>query len=409
MADTGASCVPVGSYRDFEEVPMCDGSAAYSTVVGPWSAMMNLMEVWDRLETPRRFAISRPDPVQFWRISPDSERLFSNPKVPNIAVVHHEERMGIHITAALQAELTAGNPQRDILLPQLMWEPGYLFTTAGSGSQLPGEDTPPPEPHGWRDALDSWRRRVGRRIDVFDPEKLRQLIESIPDIPPERRAKGSRVAVLDTGMLDENAAMVDFLGCDQKDPATTTADDGHGHGTAVAHAIKAVNEGADIHPIRVLNEKCKGHSYEVLAGMIWAVFSGKYDLINASLSSPVSGSCDSALGRSIDYLLAYGRHMWGRVPVLVAAAGNVKNEPSGYPARLHGAVVALALDKNAQQAGYNSTPPPGSFSVTAYGGGASDPLGDLSRLQIKNGPTGADAKIWGTSFAAAAVSGAYLQ
>lgn len=93
---------------------MCDASAEYSTVVGPRSAMWELMEIWERLETPRRFDISRPDPIQFWQISRDAERLFSNPKVPNIAVVHHQQRMGIHITAALQAELTVGNSRRDI-------------------------------------------------------------------------------------------------------------------------------------------------------------------------------------------------------------------------------------------------------------------------------------------------------
>lgn len=202
---------------------------------------------------------------------------------------------------------------------------------------------------------------------MLEPEKLRQLIESVPDIPADSKAAGLRVAVLDTGLLDETASMVDFVGCDKEDPQTTAADDRHGHGTAVAHVIQAVNGNAEIHPLRVLNENCEGHSYEVLAGMIWAVFSGKYDLINGSLSSPVSGACDSAFGRSIDYLLAYGRNMWGRVPVLVAAAGNVEGEPSGYPARLHGAVVALALDKNAQHASYNSTPPPGSLNVAAYG------------------------------------------
>ncbi|MER6162038.1 S8 family serine peptidase [Streptomyces sp. NPDC001868] len=388
---------------------MCDASAAYSTVVGPRRAMWQLMEIWERLETPRRFDLSRPDPVQFWQISRDAERQFDNEKIPNISVVHHQERMGIHITAALQAELTAGNSRQEIpALPQLMWESGYKFTAAAKGSHLPGEDPPPAEPDGYDAVLNTWRSLIGKRRDVFEPGRLRQLVESVPDIPADSKAAGSRVAVLDTGLLHDTATMVDFVGCDKQDPQTTAADDRHGHGTAVAHAIRAVNGNAEIHPIRVLNENCEGHSYEVLAGMIWAIFSGKYDLINGSLSSPISGACDSAFGRSIDYLLAYGRSMWEKVPVLVAAAGNEKGVPSGYPARLHGAVVALALDKNSQHATYNSTPPPNSLTAAAYGGTKSDPLGDYTRLRIKNRRTGSGAKIWGTSFAAAAISGAYL-
>jgi hypothetical protein len=390
---------------------MCDASAAYSTVVGPRWAMMQLMEIWERLEAPRRFDVTRPHPIQFSRISDDADRLFDNPKIPNIAVVYHQERMGIHITAALQAELTAGNTWREVpALPQLMWEPGYLFTTAAKGVHpVPGEDNPRPKRDGWSEVLETWRSRTKKWQSEFEPQKLKQLIESVPDIPVARRVAGSRVAVLDTGLLGGEANMIDFVGCDQRNPLTTASDDGHGHGTAVTHAIQAVNGEADVHPIRVLNEHCKGHSYEVISALIWALFSGKYDLINASLSSPVSGSCDSALGRSIDYLLAYGHNTWGKLPVLVAAAGNYKDEPSGYPARLHGAIVAFALDKNSQHAGYNSTPPPGSNTEAAYGGEESDPLGDLTRLRIKNGATGPNAKIWGTSFAAAAISGAYLQ
>ncbi|MFE5406403.1 S8 family serine peptidase [Streptomyces sp. NPDC056580] len=357
-------------------------------------------------------------------MSEDVDRIFGNPDVPEVAVTFHQQNLGVHITAALQAELTAGNRQQAIpALPQLMWEPGYPFSAAikiKSNHDLPEKRPHRPWIKGLNKRAPEERKPALRWNNVFpptartsnlefEPKKLQWLVRSTSDLPVDGKASGSRVAVLDTGLLDHEADMIDFVGCDRKGPVTAPSDDLHGHGTAVAHAIRAVNSNADIRPIRVLNRRCEGHSYEVISALIWALFSGKYDLINASLSSPVSGSCDSALGRSIDYVLACGRETRGTLPVLVAAAGNNKDKPSGYPARLHGAIVALALDGNSQHAEYNSTPPPGSISAMAYGGEESDPLGDLTHLQIPNGPTGAEAKIWGTSFAAAAVSGAYLQ
>ena len=84
---------------------------------------------------------SRGDRRLLGQISRDAERLFSNPKVPKIAVVHHQQRMGIDITAALQAEMTVGNSRPT--LPQVLWESGYRFTAADRESHLPKEIPPP--------------------------------------------------------------------------------------------------------------------------------------------------------------------------------------------------------------------------------------------------------------------------
>ncbi|UKZ03740.1 S8 family serine peptidase (plasmid) [Streptomyces viridifaciens] len=148
---------------------------------------------------------------------------------------------------------------------------------------------------------------------------------------------------------------------------------------------------------------------ELPAGLMYAMWCGHYDLINASLTTAVSHACDATYGRSIDYLATYCRRNSGvmvpEVPVLVAAAGNGSGNPSGYPARMRGAIVALATDLHSQAQPYNSTPPAQAITQYAYGGSATDPLGNLNPLTRV---TGAGASLWGTSLAAPVVSGAYL-
>ncbi|MBZ9641576.1 S8/S53 family peptidase [Streptomyces sp. PSKA30] len=390
---------------------MCDDRAAYSTVVGPRWAVIELLELWSRLETPRRLEVNRPVLIELTDIGRDTADRFMHRESPAIAVSHHQEGAGIQVTAALQAELMTGHYDRGIgPLPQLMWEPGFLFTGAARGVHpLPGRgDNPRQGDDRWNEALRDFRHSALKRSRGFDPRKLSQLVRSVPIIPADQQATGGRVAVLDTGMLDVNGDMIDFINCHKNRPGSVKSDDWHGHGTAVAHVIKAVRGNATIHPIRVLNDKKVGHSYEVLPALIWALFSGLYDLINASLSSLVSGACDSSMGKSIDYLMEYCRANSKTFPILVAAAGNGAGVKSGYPARLRDVIVALALDHNNQPAAYNSVPPQGSITKWAYGGDESDPLGDLTYLHIPNGPTGPEAKLWGTSFATAAVSGAHL-
>ncbi|WP_267880651.1 MULTISPECIES: S8/S53 family peptidase [unclassified Streptomyces] len=262
-------------------------------------------------------------------------------------------------------------------LTHLLWEPGFQLQATQGGSGIP---------------------------DPFDAGKLSDLVNSKPNIPSTKRAAGHRVAVLDTGVRGVVTDMVDFLDCDQHGVRVAAADDPHGHGTAVAKVIEAVEGSAIIHPLRVLNKDKVGQSYEVLAGLMHALWSGQYDLINASLSTQLSESCDTSMGRSIDYTVRYCTRAVD-TPVLVAAAGNGNGASSGYPARVPESVVALALDTQGALAPYNSTPPQGATTESAYGGSDSDSLGDLNPM---TGLTGPAASLWGTSFAAAVVSGAHL-
>lgn len=355
---------------------MCEGTEDYSTIVGPLHALRTLREFWFLLDYPRRVDLAPPELIRMDELGELAFR-FSRPESPAVAVVRHPRLPGIEVASRLQAEVMVGHGGGRGFppLPELLWEPGFRFQAAGAA---PAAGNP------------------------FHMTELLRLASSAPHLTAQQRASGRDVAVLDSGLLGAGQ-MVDFLDSDQYGVRTTSANDAHGHGTAVAIVIQRVAPNAVIHPLRVLNQNCQGHSYEVFAGLLYALWSGAFQLINASLSSPVSASCDSTLGKSIDYLLSYCRANAGHsMPALIAAAGNGFGAKSGYPARLDGAVVALALDAQGNPAGYNSTPPQGATTMTAYGAGPAQPLGNLGPL------TGNATDLWGTSFAAAAITGAHL-
>ncbi|MFG3381440.1 S8/S53 family peptidase [Streptomyces sp. NPDC047999] len=358
---------------------MCEDTAGYSTVVGPRWQIELLIEGWGELRTPERLHIERPRIVEFREVDRETADRFGG-ESPALAVAHHHSGLGIPGTAQLQAELMLMiDPRGRLRVPydypypgvsQLLWEPGYQFQSTDQG------DASIPD-------------------DPFDATELDELVRSAPTVPTGSRARGHRVAVLDTGVRGAGHDMLDFIGCDNAGIRSTPAADPHGHGTAVATVIEAVQSDADVHPIRVLNEKKKGESYEVLAGLMYALWSGQYDLINASLTTTTSGQrCATSVGRSIDYILRYCSAM-ADLPVLVAAAGNDGSGTlCGYPARLPQAVVALARDHTGARAEYNCTPLEGAVTEEAYGGSQAHTLGHSN--------------LWGTSFAAGAVSGAYL-
>jgi hypothetical protein len=95
------------------------------------------------------------------------------------------------------------------------------------------------------------------------------------------------------------------------------------------------------------------------------------------------------------------------VPVIVAAVGNDSTKRAGYPAIVPGAIVAMSLEEVPAGTGtfvpaqYNSAPPPAAVTRQAFGGSAGDPLGTVMR-------GAASTPLYGSSFAAAAVTAAYL-
>jgi hypothetical protein len=310
------------------------------------------------------------------------EPRFLTPDSPAVAVVEHSVGMGLPLTTQLQVELMVGSHERGMAaMPQVICEPGYQFygAQAGRGGQF-----------------------------QFASGKLTQLTGSVPAIAT--KAAGLRVALLDSGLDPASAPanstgnqMIDFVGSFYNGvggpgPAT----DPHGHGTAMAKIIDAMQPQADIHPIRVLNDQNTAESHEVLAGLQYALFLGQFDCVLASLSSPTATKCATSLGKSVDWMVEYCRNQVKVLPPIIAAAGNETAKASGYPAKVPDAVVALAVDGNGNDANYNSTPPPNATVLKAYGGDNTDFLGNIVHSD------GTTTGFYGTSMAAAAIAGAYL-
>jgi len=107
--------------------------------------------------------------------------------------------------------------------------------------------------------------------------------------------------------------------------------DGNNHGTHVAGIIAAENNGigatgiafnATVMPVQVLSGSGSGSSYDVAAGIRYAVDNGA-DVINLSLGS-------GGVSRSIHSALAYAQQ---QNVFVVAAAGNNGGSSPNYPAR----------------------------------------------------------------------------
>jgi hypothetical protein len=355
---------------------MCTDDQRFTTAVGPRWSIEQFLRVLPDTGLLDRHVIDSAELVDLGGLSPE----FKEDMSPAVAVIEHHEGLSFSIAADLQAYFLVGDPERHIdALPWLLFEPGYEFRATASA---PGP-------------------AVSIKQSSFN-----RLHSTQPANQATDRAGGSRVAVLDTGDARASNQMADFL---QRPPVQVAPDDRNGHGTAVAEVISTLAPTADIHPVRVLDANATGASYRVLAGLAYALWSGLFDIVNASLTSTTTSVCEHSLGTSIGYIVSTCiAHRPGTLPLLVAAAGNDSTKNAGYPAVVPGAIVALALEEDPpasgtfMQARYNSTPPQGAAQHEAFGGSSADPIGSLATQH------GAQTSLYGTSFATAAVTAAHL-
>jgi Subtilase family len=357
---------------------MCNNGSGNSVICGPRRQVVEFVEFWTRSATMERFG-SQVHPPKLIDLTV-LDWLFKNPDSPAIAVMHHAPGIGIPLTRQLQVEFMVGSSYFHPL-PELICEPGQPFHgthSAGGGS------TSSPQVH----------------LDTMGLARISRSLPSISDPAP-----GRRVALLDTGLDPTQvkcaASMVDFTDIDNQGVRITTPADPHGHGTAMAQIVLDIKPAADIEPIRVLNDANEGESYEILASLQYALYSNKFDCVMACLSAPAFSTCESSLGRSIEWMLSYANMQPQiAVPMVVAAAGNDGPQTnSQYLAQMAGVIVAEAEDENGNYATYNSAPPPNAVTRRAYGGTSALPVGDIANSE----------PLYGTSIAAAAITGAYLR
>ncbi|MDM7916344.1 MAG: S8 family serine peptidase, partial [Candidatus Eisenbacteria bacterium] len=162
---------------------------------------------------------------------------------------------------------------------------------------------------------------------------------------------GQLVAVLDTGVYAGHEALegaiaaggYDFVGHDA-DPADTAngidddgdglTDEGAGHGTMIAGIVHLVAPGAQILPVRILNDEGRGKTFDVAKGIRYAVTHGAH-VINLSLGLPArSGIIAHQINAAFEAGVA-----------LIAAAGNAGTDSIDYyPASDPNVLSIAALD-----------------------------------------------------------------
>lgn len=152
---------------------------------------------------------------------------------------------------------------------------------------------------------------------------------------------GVRVAILDSGFQahsdfsDSQMTSLDFTG-------TGVDGLGSGHGTSVASIIGGrlgIAPGAELLPIRVLDEQGQGNSYDLARAIIAAVDEGA-DIINMSLG----------LYQDVPVLHEAILYAGERDVLMVAAAGNDGYGQIAYPAAYSQVLSVTAVDARGQQA-----------------------------------------------------------
>jgi hypothetical protein len=209
---------------------------------------------------------------------------FSEPSAPAVAVVEHTWSAEPDTAHFLQAAVVAHD------LP-VVCEPGYGFSLAGWASASA------PSAAGKGSGRTASAQVVAVQINPA-------VARSASTTASPGSSGGARIAVLDTGRHDvAQPKMIDML---PGQPITVSPADDHGHGTAVANIIEAINPSAKIEVLRVVRQDLST-SAEMLAALNYALFAEKYDVLNASLSADLSGGCPTLLGSSMHLLLSLCR------------------------------------------------------------------------------------------------------
>lgn len=168
----------------------------------------------------------------------------------------------------------------------------------------------------------------------------------------------------------------------------TDADDEQGHGTHVAGTVAGtdygVAKGANIVPVRVLDENGSGTTDGVISGVEWVAENASGPAVaNMSLGGTADQALDTAVQGAIDAGVTFS-----------VAAGNESSDASGSsPARVQDAITVAASGEQDEQADFSNY----GEVVDIYAPGV-----DIVSAQMGGGETA----LSGTSMAAPHVAGA---
>ncbi|MGW2084935.1 S8 family serine peptidase [Streptomyces sp. NPDC001880] len=194
------------------------------------------------------------------------------------------------------------------------------------------------------------------------------LKDSVPQVnAPQAWAegydgKGSKVAVLDTGIDASHPDVKDRILETKSFVPGEEVVDRNGHGTHVASTIagsgaasegvnKGVAPGSDLIIGKVLGDGGSGADSGIIEAMEWAKAEGA-DVVSMSLGSSIPDDGSDPMSQAVDALSADGG------PLFVIAAGNAYDAGTiGAPGSAEKALTIAAVDKRDNRAGFSSMGP----------------------------------------------------
>ena len=159
-------------------------------------------------------------------------------------------------------------------------------------------------------------------------------IEAFQAYQMAQEGKSITVAVLDTGIDEDNQALCSNLITSINFANSSTNADLYGHGTHMAGIITAVAPSCQLINVKVADDRGRVQTAAVAEGIVWAVDHGA-EVINVSLS--VGPSPD--LEKAVDYA-------WNNGALVVAAAGNEGKTDPSYPASYENCLAVAAIDES---------------------------------------------------------------
>ncbi|MFJ2418666.1 S8 family serine peptidase [Streptomyces brevispora] len=194
------------------------------------------------------------------------------------------------------------------------------------------------------------------------------LKDSVPQVnAPQAWAagydgKGSKVAVLDTGIDADHPDVKDRVLESRSFVPGEEVDDKNGHGTHVASTIagsgaasdglnKGVAPAAGLIVGKVLSNEGSGADSGIIEAMEWAKAEGA-DVVSMSLGSSIPDDGSDPMSQAVDSLSADGG------PLFVIAAGNAYGAGTiGSPGSADKALTVAAVDKQDNRADFSSMGP----------------------------------------------------
>ncbi|WP_328379883.1 S8 family serine peptidase [Streptomyces sp. NBC_00440] len=222
----------------------------------------------------------------------------------------------------------------------------------------------------WQDITDTRSRSSSTLKKLWLDGKARAtLAQSTAQVhAPEAWAagydgKGTKVAVLDTGVDAEHPDLVGKVAAAKNFTDSETTDDRVGHGTHTASTVggsgaasdgreKGVAPGTSLLIGKVLDDQGSGQDSWIIAGMQWAV-DQQADVVSMSLGNPTIGDCTDPVAQATEQLSQNAHTLF------VVAAGNAgsNTETVSSPGCVPSVLTVGAVDHDDTTADFSSRGP----------------------------------------------------